>query len=194
MAINKDEVHSAVEVFYQRLFKTFYINSEDGKTFIKPVGVFVSLGITSSTATLEGIRTTLSKINGYTARLAEIKSEKIGGQFLNSIVSLEEDKIEQYDMESFPADCYGEEDAKSILSEMKSSMIDESNTDSIKSICSQVSKLAEQIERLDSNPLGWANHYIQKLGCDYKIFHKKVNYKKDASGAEYRIGIYVTEI
>ena len=41
--IDKDKIHNLVGVFYQPTFKTFFINSVDGETFIKPIGIFVSL-------------------------------------------------------------------------------------------------------------------------------------------------------
>ena len=83
--INRDKVHSLVEVFYQPSFKTFYVNSVDGETFVKPVGVFVSLGITTSLKVLEDIKNIISGSEGYSATLAEIKSKKVAGQFLNTV-------------------------------------------------------------------------------------------------------------
>lgn len=198
MAISKETIHELVEVFYQPPFKTFYINSSDGETFIKPLGVFVSLGITTSLRVLQDIRDVLSKSSGLSARLAEIKSQKIAGQFLNYIVPKKESDIVQYNMTEFPDLCMDEDTAKDLLKRMKEKMISSEKSDviSLYDYCPKISKLSELIDKLNSNPVGWRDHMIQETPeGEYRIFHKKVNYQRsEIDGSEYRIGIYVTEL
>lgn len=199
MAINKETIHELVEVFYQPPFKTFYINSSDGETFIKPLGVFVSLGITTSLRVLQDIRDVLSKSSGLSARLAEIKSQKVAGQFLNSIVPKKEEDIIQYSMSTFPDLCMGEVESKDLLKGMKDKMASPENNTDVKALydlCPKISKLSELIDKLNSNPIGWKDHMIQETPeGEYRIFHKKVNYQRsEDDGSEYRIGIYVTEL
>lgn len=198
MAISKETIHELVEVFYQPPFKTFYINSSDGETFIKPLGVFVSLGITTSLRVLQDIRDVLSKSSGLSARLAEIKSQKIAGQFLNYIVPKKESDIVQYNMAEFPDLCMDEDTAKNLLKRMKEKMISSEKSDviSLYDYCPKISKLSELIDKLNSNPVGWRDHMIQETPeGEYRIFHKKVNYQRsEIDGSEYRIGIYVTEL
>lgn len=198
MAISKETIHELVEVFYQPPFKTFYINSSDGETFIKPLGVFVSLGITTSLRVLQDIRDVLSKSSGLSARLAEIKSQKIAGQFLNYIVPKKESDIVQYNMAEFPDLCMDEDTAKDLLKRMKEKMISSEKSDviSLYDYCPKISKLSELIDKLNSNPVGWRDHMIQETPeGEYRIFHKKVNYQRsEIDGSEYRIGIYVTEL
>lgn len=198
MAINKETIHELVEVFYQPPFKTFYINSSDGETFIRPLGVFVSLGITTSLRVLQDIRDVLSKSSGLSARLAEIRSQKIAGQFLNYIVPKKESDIVQYNMADFPDFCMDEETAKDLLKRMKEKMTSSGETDvtSLYDYCPKISKLSELIDKLNSNPVGWKDHMIQETPeGEYRIFHKKVNYQRSKTdGSEYRIGIYVTEL
>ena len=198
MAINKETIHELVEVFYQPPFKTFYINSSDGETFIKPLGVFVSLGITTSLRVLQDIRDVLSKSSGLSARLAEIKSQKIAVQFLNYIVPKKESDIVQYNMAEFPDLCMDEDTAKDLLKRMKEKMISSEKSDivSLYDYCPKISKLSELIDKLNSNPIGWRDHMIQETPeGEYRIFHKKVNYQRsEIDGSEYRIGIYVTEL
>lgn len=198
MAISKETIHELVEVFYQPPFKTFYINSSDGETFIKPLGVFVSLGITTSLRVLQDIRDVLSKSSGLSARLAEIKSQKIAGQFLNYIVPKKESDIVQYNMAEFPDLCMDEDTAKDLLKRMKEKMISSEKSDviSLYDYCPKISKLSELIDKLNSNPVGWRDHMIQETPeGEYRIFHKKVNYRRsEIDGSEYRIGIYVTEL
>lgn len=176
MAISKETIHELVEVFYQPPFKTFYINSSDGETFIKPLGVFVSLGITTSLRVLQDIRDVLSKSSGLSARLAEIKSQKIAGQFLNYIVPKKESDIVQYNMAEFPDLCMDEDTAKDLLKRMKEKMISSEKSDviSLYDYCPKISKLSELIDKLNSNPVGWRDHMIQETPeGEYRIFHKK---------------------
>ena len=98
MAVHKDRIHELVEIFYQRRFKTFYVNSENGKTFSTPSGVFVSLGITTPLRVLWDMQKVLSQ--EYNACLAEIKSDIVGGQYMNIVTDRKEDEIAQYIIDS----------------------------------------------------------------------------------------------
>lgn len=193
MAINKETIHELVEVFYQPPFKTFYINSEDGKDFVKPLGVFVSLGITTSIKVLSEINEVLSRSTGITSRLVEIKSQKVGGQFMNLV--LPTTNIAQYDMETIPAGAMGEKEAKELIETMYERISGVPVVDDVYGLRQKISRLTGLIEKLDNPTVGWENHMIQETDTgDYRVFHKKVNYHKSLEeGAEYRIGIYVTE-
>lgn len=193
MAIHKDDVHKYVEIFYQRRFKTFYVNSSDGKTFSVPSGVFVSLGITTPLRVLQEMREVLK--NEYNACLAEIKSDVIAGQYMNVVTEKSEDEIAQYVIDSaqYPEKVMNETEAKELLEMLKSKVNDNSSLETLRELAPKVSKLQQVIEKLDSS--GWDRHLIQiDDSGDYKIFHTKVNYLKDPrTGSEYRIGVYVTE-
>ena len=58
--IEKTRIQELIKVFYQQPFKIFYVNSEDGENFIKPKGLFISLGITTSMKTIESIGQVIS--------------------------------------------------------------------------------------------------------------------------------------
>ena len=195
MALHKEKVHELVEIFYnQRKFKTFYVNSVDGKTFSMPSGVFVSLGITTPLRVLTEIRNVL-RDQGFGSKLAEIRSDKVGGQYLNIVTSKTEDEIEQYviDESQFPEKTMTETEAKELLELLKAKVTTESPIEVLREISPKVSKLSQIIENLDRS--GWDRHLVQiDFDGSYKIFHTKVNYLKDSdTGSEYRIGIYVTE-
>lgn len=195
MALHKEKVHELVEIFYnQRKFKTFYVNSIDGKTFTMPSGVFVSLGITTPLRVLTEIRNVL-RDQGFGSRLAEIRSDKVGGQYLNIITSKSEDEISQYVIEEsqYPEKTMNETEAKELLELLKAKVVTDSPIEILREVSPKVSKLSQIIENLDRS--GWDRHLVQ-IDTDggYKIFHTKVNYYKEpTTGSEYRIGIYVTE-
>jgi hypothetical protein len=188
--INRDKVHSLVEVFYQPSFKTFYVNSVDGETFVKPVGVFVSLGITTSLKVLEDIKNIISGSEGYSATLAEIKSKKVAGQFLNTVTCTTGPK--QYKITNLSEDIMGEEESKAELERMKNLMNPSQDLDILKEYAPKISRLQDLIDKLTSTH-GWDAHLIQKeTSGDYRIFHQYINYKKEGE-LEYRVGIFVTE-
>ena len=188
--INRDKVHSLVEVFYQPSFKTFYVNSVDGETFVKPIGVFVSLGITTSLKVLEDIKNIIAGSEGYKAVLAEIKSKKVAGQFLNTVTSTIDPK--QYKIENLSEDIMNEGESRAELERMKGMMDPSQDLDILKEYAPKISRLQDLMDKLTSTH-GWDAHLIQKeRSGDYRIFHQYINYKKEGD-LEYRVGIFVTE-
>ena len=190
MAINREKIHDLVEVFYQPTFKTFYINSTNGTTFIKPIGVFVSLGITTSMKVLEDIKEIINSTEEYEACLVEISSKRVAGQFLNTIINKEEPK--QYKLTDFSDDIMNEEESKKELEKMKELMSPEQDLGILKTYAPRISRLQDLIDKLTTTN-GWDAHLIQNCGDgEYRIFHQFVNYRKDGE-IEYRLGIYVKE-
>lgn len=188
--IEKDKIHNLVSVFYQPTFKTFFINSVDERSFIKPIGIFVSLGITTSMKVLEDIKNVISETNEYVAQIAELSSRRIGGQFLNTIVNI--DNPQQFELSEFPENTMNEEEANAELDRMKSLMTPEEDLEVLKTYAPRISQLQDLIEKL-TNTNGWSAHLIQKKEeGDYSVFHRFVNYRKE-DDVEYRIGIYVRE-
>lgn len=188
MPISREKIHEIVEVFYQPTFKTFYVNSTDEETFIKPIGVFVSLGITTSLKVIESIGEVISGYD-YNTRIVEISSKKVNGQFLNTIVS---ENPSQYTFEDTDG-LLEKEQAYKELERLKKLMNPEESIETIQVYAPKIQKLQELIDELDKTQQGWENHLIKITDDgDYKIFHRIVNYKKDGD-IEYRVGIFVSE-
>lgn len=186
--VNRDEISRIVDIFYQHEFKTFYINSVDGKTFVKPIGIFVSLGLTTSMQTLENIKNVLEE-NGFIVKLAEIKSKRVNNMFLNTLTK--EDNPQQYRITSnCNNNVFDEESARTELQRLESLLTVNQKVDVLAKTATKVSSLRKLIEKL-SLTNGWSDHNIQmNEDNEYCIFHKNVNYKKE-DDLEYRIGIYV---
>lgn len=190
MAINREKIHDLVEVFYQPTFKTFYINSTNGTTFIKPIGVFVSLGITTSMKVLEDIENIINSTEEYEAKIVEISSKKVAGQFLNTITNKEDPK--QYKLTNFSDNIMDEKRSKEKLEEMKNLMSPDQDLEILKTYAPRISRLQDLIDKLTTTN-GWNAHLIEeKANGDYNIYHQFVNYKKEDE-IEFRIGIYVKE-
>lgn len=186
MPVIREKIHEIVEVFYQPTFKTFYVNSVDEETFIKPIGVFVSLGITTSPKVIESIGEVIAGYD-YDTRIVEISSRKINGQFLNTITS---ENPSQYVIEDSD-DTLGKEKASAELSRLKAYMDPSEDLETIQTYAPKIQKLQELIDELNRTSDGWDNHVIKIEDGDYKIYHKQVNYK-NTGDVEYRIGIFVS--
>lgn len=189
MSILREDIHRLVEVFYQPPFKTFYVNSIDGDSFVKPVGVFVSLGITTSDKMLEDIREILS--DKYDATIAEISSVKKGNQYLNTITNTH--NPEKYLISDFGEDTLDQEGAERELNSLRELMAVDQLLPVLQESAPKIAKLQELIEKLsEDSGEGWKYHRIQKEEGSYRLFHKYVNYKKEGD-VEYRIGIFISE-
>jgi hypothetical protein len=187
--ISKDKVQDLVKLFYHPAFKTFYVNSTDGETLQNPLGVFVSLGITTSMRTLTNIKEFIESNKDYKAQLVEISSKKIGDQFINTVINV--DNPQQYKLEELPKNIMTKEEVLEELEHMKNQMSPAAKLETITEYSHKVRKLQYLVDRLDESS-GWDSHVIQRDGDDYRIFHLLVNYDK-REGIEYRIGILVNE-
>lgn len=183
MALDKDRIHELVEIFYQKPpFKTFYINSTDGKTFVKPTGVFVSLGITTSMKTLEDLRDVLNKTPGIKSSIVEIESIKVAGTFMNHIINT---SPTQYEVDP-------ETVKPSIVLSQTETEEELRNLEKLEKR-DETAKLKDAITRVQESQEPWVTHSVMKLdGGGYRVFHRYVNYKK-TDDIEYRLGIYVEE-
>jgi hypothetical protein len=190
--INRDKVHELVGIFYQPTYKTFYINSSDGKAIsAEPLGVFVSLGITTSKKTLENICEIISSNKEYTAKIVEISSQKLGEQYINTVIS-SDGFPKQYRLENIPSDTMDKEQSIAELEKMKGLMTPESDLEVLTKYGSRVQRLQYLVDKLNESN-GWPTHVIQRCGdSDYRIYHLLVNYVK-RDEIEYRIGILVNE-
>lgn len=192
--ILKEDIKKLVELFYRHNFKLFYINSNDGVTFEKSEKVFISLGITTNLKTLNYVSESIKISSNYKYRshIAEVGSKKLANtelymNYVNKVWNNIED-VKQYDQ--FPT---GESLAISEVSEY----LEKLNT-----------KLSEKEEGrfVDSNDLrkeiadltGLYEKYKDQTNICFvkenglwETFYNKVNYKKENSGTEFRIGILI---
>lgn len=189
MTINREKIAQIIDIYYQPTHKEFYVNSNDGVNLVKPIGVFVSLGLTTSMKVLEDIRNLISN-SGYKATIVEISSRNIGERFINVLENINSPK--QYRLKGLDTDpsLMNEEESNKVLSEMKEKLNSNSNVEDLMNLAPKVSKLQDLINKLTVSN-GWDSHLIQKDGDNFRIFHQFVNYKKEGD-VEYRVGIFVT--
>lgn len=194
MAINREKIKELVEIFYQPVFKTFYINSLDGITLVKPDSVFVSLGMTTSMKGIEGMRDIIESSGGYEAEIVEISSRKILGQFINKVTKK---SPSQYEVTELPEGVMDRDKALEEVENLREMLSVDQDISILNKVAPKVNQLQKMINKFDQQGL-WEEQYILKpedeSGCEYKVFLKHVNYRQDPNtGLEYRIGILVRE-
>lgn len=188
--INKEKVHELVRLFYRPTYKTFYVNSTDGREVCKPLGVFVSLGMTTAWETMVNIRDLLNSSNKYRAKIVEIGSIRIGDQYVNRITNETDPK--QYILENLPKNVMTKEECDKEYESLQKIMNTHSTAEVLAENAHKYQKLCHLRSTLDKSN-GWDTHLIQKDGdCDYRIYHLLVNYEQ-REGTEYRVGIYIEE-
>lgn len=191
--VNREDVNELVSIFYHKTkYKLFNVNSIDGEEFTKPFGIFVSLGMTTSLKQIQDITSAISRCKGYTARVAELGSIKIGGIYLNYLT--DNDSIQQYPLDGKDDKLMNRDEVLETISKLvdKSKDLDTNQTElvEISGKLNRLTYLNNQLEESD----GWSTHAIREEDGDYKIYHLRLNYKKDPdSNVEYRIGIFVEE-
>lgn len=196
MGADKEKIKEIVEVFYQAPFKVFGVNSEDGESFSKISGVFVSLGLTTPLQTLIEIKNILNNTKGHKARLAELESTKFCGQFLNRITEKSEDEIKPYELKS-PENSYDEKQTRELIDTLVNKCKPRSDEginieNNIGEIIQDIQKIKELQQYLNTSR-GWEDSVIVKKENDYKIFRKTSNFNQVSNEINYRIGIYVEE-
>lgn len=199
--INRDDVRSLVEVFYQPPFKTFYVNSIDGREFTKPVGIFVSLGITTSLKTIDNICDIINNSEKYSAKVVEIASKRISGQFLNYVTTenpeqIHIDTIQQGVLFLNDRDkgekLIDQKFSKIELEHMKDLMHPDQDISTLQTYAPKIKSLESLISQIENDPEGWNGYWILKRADgSYKLFHRYINYS-NMGDVEYRVGIFVT--
>lgn len=194
MVIDRESIKRTVEVFYQGPFKVFTVNSEDNETFCREKkGVFVSLGLTTSLETITEIKDILNKVPGVKARIAELKSSRVYGQFLNTITEREESGVKPYVLD-YPENSYDRTATEALIKSLTDSCKSPDNSE-IGETIKEIQRIRELQSLLEGGD-GWKNSVIFKNDSgDYKIFYKVSNYYplNDEKDSSYRIGIYVEE-
>jgi hypothetical protein len=195
MNLSIKKVQEIVETIYQPTFKVFTINSEDGVEFSKPLGYFVSLGITTSLSTLHDVCSFLSdqlKNQVEFCSLSELRTIKKYGQFLNSInklVSFEDPVSPQYDTSLTPSEVLNKSDCEAELRALKDKMNESTDVNEIRIYSNSIGRLSNLIGKIDKRN-EWNLKGVIYENDDYKIFHKKVNFI-ESHNESYRIGIFI---
>lgn len=193
MNLNIKRVQEAVEIIYQPSFKVFTVNSENGKDFSRPLGYFVSLGITTSFDTIRDVCSFIGdQLKGDIefSKLCELRTVRKYGQFMNNVTKIEgKESIDQYDSLYFPDNLLDKRSSSEILNHLKDEMNRCVSIEDIRSYSNKIGRLTYLINKIDKKN-EWDSKGIISEGDEFKVFHKKVNFiEKDEKSL--RIGIFV---
>ena len=191
MDVDKEKVSEVVSVFYSAPFKVFFVNTDDGVTYKKAEAVFVSLGLTASIQTITDIKNVLNS-SGYKVRIAELKTTRVDGQFLNMITDKTEEEVSKYSLD-FPEDSYDAEKTEKLLSDLIQSCKNPDGTiqEDIKDRVKEIQNIKVLQSKLETTKAWDTSCIIKDKDGEYKIFRKMSNYKQLPGDISYRIGIYV---
>lgn len=168
----REVLERVTRLYYPSTFKIFDIDSG---------GYFISLGITTSRASLEKLGNVIRNSEfSYEVHVAELESECLGDKlFSNRIIGLD-DAVSSYKSDGRGLVVLGtREEAYSYL-------------DTISGDYSRYSRIIDLIRRIELQyGNDWESYRILLSDCPV-IYYNDINYKKDEeSNLEYRIGLYI---
>lgn len=194
MNLSVKKIQEVVEIIYQPSFKIFTVNSRNGKDFSKPLGYFVSLGITTSIDTIRDVGSFIGdQLKGEIefSKVCELETVKMYGQFMNTVTKIESSgtSVDQYESPEYPSIYLDKEKSSELLNNLKGEINKCTNIDSIRRYSSRIGRLTYLINKINKKN-DWDSKGISVDGDDFKIFHRKINFIEN-EGKSLRVGIYI---
>lgn len=200
--VSKEHLTRVVDSCYPSPYKIFSVNSTNGFTITKPLGLFVSLGITSSLSTMKHVASELNRCLGIHSKIIELESRIINGVYVNVI---SDEYPIQYDSGSYDdSNLLNRDGVTDLINQLKSElMYDIYDDEKAKPIISKLHKLYKALDKLDKSVgTDWENHSITILNSDTQfnvsVVNSRINYVaeyEDFNGMKLlvhkRIGIFV---
>lgn len=180
MVITKELVTRLVDCCYPSPYKVFSINSLNGFTTIKPIGLFVSLGITSSMSTIKFVARELSRNLETHVDVVEIESRIINGVYVNKISN---HYPIQYEAGGFDNSLLLNRDKTiEMINGLKSDlMYDIYDDNRSKVLITKLHKLYKAMDKLDRTVgTDWDNHSITVMSSgnefNVSVVNNRINY------------------
>lgn len=180
--VNKELVTRVVDSCYPSPYKIFSVNSIDGFTVVKPLGLFVSLGITSSLNTIKYVSSELNRCLGIYPKIIELESRIINGVYVNRISN---EYPMQYESGSYDnSTLLNRDEVLNMINQLKSDlMYDIYDDDKAKVIITKLHKLYKALDKLDKTVgTDWDNHSITVINSDNEfnvsVVNRRINYKQ----------------
>lgn len=188
--LNRYEVDNILSSVYGSGYKIYTVNSRDGVKPSSPIGLFLSLGLTTSLSTMSKLILDLDKIFTGNKSISEVISYSPNmGKYINYVTKKNVDY--QFDSDySLNHKLLNEKSAEKLLNELKSNI---RNSKRIDTDCNRIYKLSSLIAKLKVK-YGWENYAIQIDGNtdDFRIkmISKKCNFKDEVlviNDSEFRV-------
>lgn len=202
--INKDLISRVVDDCYSSHYKIFSINSRDGINSGRSLGLFISLGITTSMTTIRMVMDRLkNQFPENNVVISEIESRLIDGRYTNKISK--STNVTQYNSGSIQ---YGkiisESELCELVSSLKNKLLDNKDDDDlVLEYSCRISKVAKIINKISSSDTyNWEDYSVSVINTDKEfnisVVNNRINYiqeKEVYNGSDIivhkRVGIFV---
>ena len=165
MIANRIEVVRVVDSCYSNSYKVFTINSKNGYELGRSIGLFVSLGITTSLATMTSVMNSLKEVFREDINISEIESRLVNGRYLNAV--LNENVTYQYDSGSYSTGkVISEKESYELLRKLISKISVESDIKELSKELSKAEKLSRILDKFRTGTLNWNEYLIYLIDSD----------------------------
>lgn len=199
--ISKEIVTRVVDSCYSSPYKVFTINSYDGYRVTKPLGLFISLGVTTSMKTMSIVLNELRSQLRCNVVLGEIASKYIDGRYINNVVA-QGDEVTQYSSDSITEGLrLTVDELRDFIFDTKSKIVKNVDDDNmVIELTNRLTKMLKVLNKMESNPSLYqqANLIDDKGLFDIYVINNNVNYvqhQEELNGATMtihkRIGILI---
>ena len=201
--MNRDSISKIVDGIYPSSYRVFTVNSWDRYTLAKkPIGLFVSLGITTSIATIRKVLNEIARSYPNTF-MSELESRFINGMYVN-YVSRIDDNIEQYS--SMGSECWrsmNENDLNDKIKELKNKIVESGDdVDLVMNYSSKISAISKVLNKFLNGTYNWNDFTVNIIDTDTEFrvasLNKKINFIQESEERDgktitvyKRIGIFV---
>lgn len=154
MSVNKEMVTRVVDSCYSSPYKIFTINSYDGVHVVKPLGLFVSLGVTTTMRTMSIVLHELIDQLKVNASIAEISSRYVNNRYINNVIT-EGSHVKQYDSESVPSNGLrlNLDELKDFIFDTKSKIVKNVDDDSkVIELTNRLTKMIKVLNKMEKYP------------------------------------------
>lgn len=201
--INRVSVTKVVDGCYGSSYRIFTVNSSDKYSYDKSHGLFVSLGINTSMATLRSVRNELSRFfPSSNVRIVEIESRLINGLYLNCITN--DSNVRQFSSsDSSEWSTLDEDGLNDLILSLKDKLVENKNDmDLVVNYSSKISKISKVLDKFNIGTYNWEDYSVQVIDTDSEfrvvVVSNKSNYNQEfelfkgkSIFVHKRIGIYV---
>lgn len=201
--MTRESISRIVDGIYPSSYRVFTVNTWDRYTLSKrPIGLFVSLGITTSIVTMRKVRDEIVKSYPNTY-MSELESRFIDGVYVNYVSDVN-DNIDQYDQ--LGSECWrslSEKDLNDKIMELKDKIAKAGDdVDLVMNYSSKISSISKVLNKFLNGTYNWSDFTVNVIDTDTEFrvatLNKKINFIQSSEEHDgktmsvyKRIGIFV---
>lgn len=159
--INRSEVVRVVDSCYPDYYKIFTINSRDGYTVGRSLGLFLSLGITTSFSTMNNVISELKDNFSEEISIAEVESRLVNGKYVNKVIK--DSDVKKYSAGTFSNGIsLDERSSEELLDSLSKKLLEfEGDREMLLDYSNRIVKLNRAIDKFKQGICNWENYSLQ---------------------------------